>query len=245
MTEALTTTTATEATDAALNAFAETLPEPQANAFRTLWGHMQAENQELRETVASQGETIDEQTERIDTLETEIEIQSSNVGGCHSRVSDLTERVEDVEAHSGDDTPRVDTGETGVQNDETPLYRICVLPEHIAERELTANQERARFIAKDVRDYAEKCPAGLVIDSRAIKRVLTAKEGKRPHTQTVARVMNFLDEFGKDGVELKKRRGNKLIAFTPEFVNQLEAANHSRCDRGTGETPSEAVIPTG
>jgi hypothetical protein len=53
-----------------------------------------------------------------------------------------------------------------------PLERICGLPEHVADRELTANRERARFVAKDVRDYAESASAALVIDTRAIKRVL-------------------------------------------------------------------------
>lgn len=35
------------------------------------------------------------------------------------------------------------------------------LPDHIADQKLTANQERVRFIARDVREYAEKAPAGL------------------------------------------------------------------------------------
>ena len=52
------------------------------------------------------------------------------------------------------------------------LERICALPEQIADRELTTNQDRARFIARDVRDYAEKAPAGLVIDSQTITKVL-------------------------------------------------------------------------
>ena len=129
-------------------------------------------------------------------------------------------------------------------NEHTPLERIAALPEHIAKRELTANQERARFIARDVHDYGEKVPAGLVIDSRAIKRVITAAEGKRPHTQTVARVMNFLDELGKDGVQLKKRRGRKFVVVDPEVADRLTnmAAHHDRCDRGTGDASPETVI---
>jgi hypothetical protein len=67
-------------------------------------------------------------------------------------------------------TSGVDTDKDPSQNSETPLERICTLPEHVADRELTTNQERVRFIARDIQDYAEKAPAGLVIDSRAIKR---------------------------------------------------------------------------
>jgi hypothetical protein len=129
------------------------------------------------------------------------------------------------------------------QNTETPLERICAIPEHVADRELTANQERARFIARDVRDYAESAPAGLVIDSRAIKRVLTAVEGKRPHTQTVARVMDFLDDLGKEGVQQKKRRGKKLVVVDPEAADRYaDAAHHDRCDRGSGPTTGSDVI---
>jgi hypothetical protein len=81
-------------------------------------------------------------------------------------------------------TPGVDIDKESSQNAETPLERICVLPEHVADRELTANQERARFIAKNVRDYAEEAPAGLVIDSRAIKRVIPPQKGSvRTHKQ--------------------------------------------------------------
>ncbi|WP_336365173.1 hypothetical protein [Halalkalicoccus salilacus] len=52
----------------------------------------------------------------------------------------------------------VEADNTRAQNAETPLERICALPEHVADRELTTNQERARFIARDVCDYAEKAP---------------------------------------------------------------------------------------
>ncbi|WP_336346113.1 hypothetical protein [Halalkalicoccus ordinarius] len=123
----------------------------------------------------------------------------------------------------------VEDEETGTQTSQTPLERICALPEHVADRELTTNQERARFIARDVCDYAEKAPAGLVIDSRAIKRVITASEGKRPHTQTVARVMNFLEELGKADVQQTKRRGKNLIVVDPEAATRY-ATHHDRCD---------------
>lgn len=114
------------------------------------------------------------------------------------------------------------------------------MPEHIADRELTANQERARFIARDIHDYAEKAPAGFVIDSRVIKRVLTASEGKRPHTQTVDRVMDFLDEFGKQDVQQKKRRGKKLIVIDLEVADRL--VHHDRCDQGSDFASASSVI---
>ena len=149
-----------------------------------------------------------------------------------------------AQADSEDTTPGVEGEETGLRPSQTPLERICSLPEQVADHELTTNQERARFIARDVRDYAEKAPAGLVIDSKAIKRVLTASEGKRPHTQTVARVMNFLEDMGKEDVQLKKRRGKKLVVVDPEAATRY-AAHHDRCDGENSPTHPEGVISSG
>ena len=208
-------------------------------------------------------ETVDQQTERIEHLEAQpenelIEVKSEgdtsglmdiwiadiplgsilqktteDVDRAHNRLDE----VETVTSNNG--TPGVDANKTESQDVKTPLERVCALPEHIADRELTANQERARFIARDIQNYAEKAPAGHIIDSRAIKRVLTAAEGKRPHTQTVARVMDFLDELGKKEVQQKKRRGKKLIIVDPAAAD-CYGAHHDRCDRGDETSPNPA-----
>jgi hypothetical protein len=192
--------------------------------------------------------------DRMDNLESELENQSQNVGGAFAKIGKVEDRVDDLEAHnqqteahSEGSHPGNEAGDQASTNDETPLYRVCALPEQIAARELSANQERARFIARDVRDYAEKAPAGLVIDSRAIKRVITAKEGTKPHTQTVTRVMDFLDRLGKDAVEQVKRRGKKLVVVDPDQADRLSDAsgggtNHARCDQESGPTHPERVI---
>jgi hypothetical protein len=52
--------------------------------------------------------------------------------------------------------------------------------------------------------------------------------------------MDFLDDLGKDAVELIKRRGRKLVVFDPDVADRL--ANHSRCDRGGGSTTGGDVI---
>ena len=135
-------------------------------------------------------------------------------------------------------TSGVDTDKDPSQNSETPLERICTLPEHVADRELTTNQERARFIARDVRDYAEKAPAGLVLDSQTIAKVITAAEGTKPHTQTVARVMDFLANLGKDEVEQTKRRGKKLVVVDEEAADRY----HDRCDRANEQAPAGGVM---
>lgn len=48
-----------------------------------------------------------------------------------------------------------------------------------------------------MRGYAQEAPAGLVVDSRAIKQSVDRCRRKQPHTQTVIRVINFLDDLGK------------------------------------------------
>ena len=202
-------------------------------------------------------ETVTRQADRINDLETELAKHKDHTGrefadvraritNTETEIETVGDTVVDVDSNAGNSNNN--GSETGIRNTDAPLETICSLPEHLAARELSANQERARFIAKDVRDYAEKCPAGLVIDSRAIKRVITAKEGAKPHTQTVARVMDFLEELGKDGIEQTKCHGRKLLAVDPDMADQLasaDAGDHTRCDRGSGPPRPEGVISSG
>lgn len=117
------------------------------------------------------------------------------------------------------------------------MERIIQYSKDTAQEHLTANEQRARFIAKDVRDYATTVPAGLVIDSSTIRKVVTAKEGTRPHTQTVARVMESLADFGKDSVQTVKRR----VMFDEDAAERY----HTCCDGGQGIEPPTAVMTPG
>jgi hypothetical protein len=118
---------------------------------------------------------VTHKNERIEELEAELAEYKQFVGAefaaVRGRITDVEDQAQtrSQAAESTDTTPE---DESPSQSAATPLERICALPEHVADRELTTNQERARFIARDIRDYAEKAPAGLVIDSRAIKRVV-------------------------------------------------------------------------
>ena len=143
--------------------------------------------EQLITTVENLQETVEQQAERINQLETELAEHKDHTG---REFADVRARIteaenQQMEAGSEDATPGVKGEETGSQTSQTPLERICSLPEHVADRELTANQERARFIAKDVRDYAEKAPAGLVVDSRTIKKVVCRCRRKAaPHADS-------------------------------------------------------------
>ncbi|WP_211330678.1 hypothetical protein [Halalkalicoccus subterraneus] len=190
---------------------------------------------------------VERKDERIEELEAELteykRFAGSEFADVRGRITDVEEQAEELETtlqETPTATTTVDAEENGSQTTttETPLERICTLPEHVADRELTTNQERARFIARDVRDYAEKAPAGLVLDSQTIKKVLTASEGSNPHTQTVARVMDFLAKLGKDEVEQTKRRGKKLVVVDEEAADRY----HDRCDRDIEQAPVGGVM---
>lgn len=205
---------------------------------------------DLIQSVEDLREIVERQAERIDELEMELaehkDYTGREVADIRGRISDVEDDVETLENQQikADSTNKAlgdEANKGGTKADQTPLERICTLPEHITDRELTINQKRARFIAKDIHDYAEKAPAGFVIDSRAVKRVITAKERTRPHTQTVVRVMDFLDDLGKDDIKLKKHRGKKLIVVNPEAATRY-TANHRSGDMSSGPTHPEGVI---
>lgn len=199
---------------------------------------MQAKYDDPWEGLADLQNQLDEKDEYINELEAEIQNQSQNIQGAFAKLSAIDDEIEDMEGEEPDSQDQNPRGET----EQTPLEEVVSLPEELAEDELTANQERARFLAKDVTDYAQKVPAGLVIDSSIIRKVIKAKEGERPHTQTVARVMEFINDLGKEGTNLVKRRGNKMVSFSKELVRKLERANHTRCDRGRNPAPPKDVI---
>ena len=68
--------------------------------------------------------------------------------------------------------------------------------------------------------------------------MLTAAEGTKPHTQTVARVMNFLEKLGKNDVEQTKRREKKLIVVDPETADRYL----DRCDRPNEQPCTERDV---
>ncbi|ADJ17052.1 hypothetical protein HacjB3_18548 (plasmid) [Halalkalicoccus jeotgali B3] len=190
---------------------------------------------------------LNRKDDRIEELEAELteykRFAGSEFADVRGRITDVEDQIQELETtlqETPTETTTVAAEETGSQTTttETPLERICTLPEHVANRELTTNQKRARFIAQDVQDYAEKAPAGLVLDSQTIAKVITAAEGSKPHTQTVARVMNFLEKLGKDDVEQTKRRGKKLVVIDEEAADRY----HDRCDRDIEQPPAEDVM---
>lgn len=177
------------------------------------------ENHDLRtELTEVRAELTDLRSEVRDYRE-ENELDKAHIRKSVKNVESDVETIADTD--SPDATPGGDGEETDRQNDETPLEQITRLPETTALKQLRANEERARFVATNIDQYASKAPAGYVLTSSDLSTVLAARDGHSPHTQTIARVMNFLDRFGKDHVEVVKRRGLKRVVFAEELVERL------------------------
>jgi hypothetical protein len=180
----------------------------------------------IADTVSALVEIVNEQAEYIDDLEDRLSDEREQRGRddaeLRSRISDLEDRLDDVEdGEISAETPTPDGEESGSKSSETPLERVCSLPEPAVDRELSANQRRARFVAKDVEQYASKVPAGFAITSGEISTVLRAGTDCEGRTQTVSRVMDFLRELGKDDVKVVKRRGTKRVVLSEELVGRL------------------------
>ena len=157
------------------------------------------------------------------------ELEQAKEGSDEHR-KHLQRRLHTLEAESGE----TDNSSADADDDEpsTPLGRILQLPKHVVQQKLSANQQRALLIAKDIREYAKQVPAGFAVDSRTIRTVLQAKEEQALHTQTIARVMEFLDRLGKEHVRVVKRRRTKRVIFTETAVERLsEIARTSSKER--------------
>ncbi|MDS0300224.1 hypothetical protein NDI76_15865 [Halogeometricum sp. S1BR25-6] len=180
---------------------------------------LEEENEELRETVESQREELTEYREKLDT-------QTNERDAAADHRKHLQQRLHALESENKDTDTTDQTTET-----RSPLQQLVGLPAKFTKK-LTANQERARFIAQDIQEYATKVPAGFAVDSARIRRILNAKEGRTPHTQTVTRVMEFLDRLGKDEVRVIKRRGTKRVIFTEGAVSALAGIEPADSARG-------------
>ncbi len=192
------------------------------------------------EIVEEQQKQIEELQDRLDEEQTQRGKDDAELRG---RITDAEERLDAVEdGGSTSETPTPNDEKDGSTTPKTPLERVCSLPEEAATSQLSANQRRARFVAKDVEQYASKVPAGYAITSGEISTVLRAGTDCKGRTETVSRVMDFLEELGKDAVKIVERRGTRRVILDEQLVEQLreinavEETNHTGCDGQVGLT---------
>jgi uncharacterized small protein (DUF1192 family) len=178
-------------------------------------------------------ERLEDENERLrEELAEERERSARERADVRSDVHELTEAVESddddgVQDGSGDANPTTPDGASSpTQAPQTPLGDCVTLPETVAEQELTANIKRARDVAADVVDYGRSIPVGYAITSSELRTVLTAmNEGDgKAYTETVRRVMEYLDELGGDDVAVKETRGGQqTVIFDDDFVKRTVA----------------------
>jgi chromosome segregation ATPase len=154
----------------------------------------------------------------------------------NGRVSDLEENGErDISDTSKSDNNG--SNNEGKHTESTALEQVVGLPDDVAMNSLSANQKRARSIAKRVDEYGKSVSAGVAITSSRMRDILSGLEDKRVHRQTVQRVMDFLKRFGDGHIDTKETRGGKTVTVFSETVVE------SITSVVTGES-REGVIPT-
>ena len=208
---------------------------------------LEAENADLKQTVTTIQTRLDESTAQIETLESQLadleaELQQERETRAKEAAEDR-QRIHEVETHVeeaiDDDTTAASTAPDAasatdattprVEPPKVPLEEVIRVPEHLVEEHLTANQRRARFVAKDIGEYTQSVPAGRAIRSSQLRQVLTAGEDATIYTETVSRVIQFLDDLGGDAVTVKEsRRGERVVVFTEAFVERVHAYQHAQ-----------------
>jgi hypothetical protein len=216
---------------------------PTMSKFRTLkerLAELEAENDRLRERVADLEQHTEQNENATDYAHDRLDDSADRLDAATDQRKNLFSRVHDLETTFDTAVEPDASGDTDTDDTASPLEQLTNLPEHVATEHLSANQQRARFVAKDLRDYADKTPKGLVLDSAAIARVLTVRDGDSPHTETVSRVMDFLDRLGKHETETKLHKGRRIAVFDPDAVHRYGTGQSgpSQCDvigpRATG-----------
>ncbi|MDZ7770666.1 MAG: hypothetical protein U5K38_17155 [Woeseiaceae bacterium] len=72
-------------------------------------------------------------------------------------------------------------------------------------------------------------PAGRAIRSSQLRQVLAAGEDGQIYTETVSRVIQFLEDLGDNAVAVKEsRRGERVIVFTEAFVERVQTYQHAQ-----------------
>jgi chromosome segregation ATPase len=151
----------------------------------------------------------------------EIERLSRDLASERGRVTELESEVETLrsESDASDENDESDDG-------RSPLAQLIDVPLERAKKQLTANQVRARTVAQRAIELGKKTQAGIVLKSEDIASYLEERS-INPHTETIRRVMDYLDDLGKNDVEDTIHKGDRLLVFDPERVQEY----------GTGEPP--------
>jgi|APHM01.1.fsa_nt_gi hypothetical protein len=180
-----------------------------------------------REDAVEDLEVVEELTDRVTELENTVESVDS-----------------DEESRSADVEPEGQTADPAIPEAETALEETIQLPEVVVDDALSANEQRARSVAKDIGDYAEYNHkyGRYSLTASSLRKILTAQsDSGGAHHQTVKRVRKFLLRLGGEEVTaVEDRGGTKRLVFAESLVDRIEASqNHGGVRHetvGTGVT---------
>jgi chromosome segregation ATPase len=227
--------TSDESIEQAIDSLVEAIdaPESAVSPFIELVEGMAHQLDETAQEAVQARERAREAEARVEELEAELkeerETRAKESAQDRKRITEVEERLDSVEEGGSPDTNPTPQGqETTIQEPETPLEDIIRVPEHSVQEHLRANHQRARFIAKDIHEYSRSVPAGRAIKSSELRRVLSASEEGGIHTQTVSRVIERLDDLGKESVKVREtQEGERVVVFTDDFVKRVVAYHNS------------------
>jgi regulator of replication initiation timing len=214
---------------------------PTTNELATVLKTLVTDNRQLREELDSVRNENERLHGELESLREELESVRHRAGRdraeLSSRVTELEESAEessseaqtdDPEADSPDANPGEQMAEPTVPDAETALEDTLRLPEPVAEDSLSANQARARSVARDIGDYAEYNHqyGNYSLTAKRLRIVLKAQSDDETaaHHETVKRVRNFLDRLGESEVSITEDRGGtKRLVFAESLVDRIEA----------------------
>ena len=184
----------------------------------------------------------DQIEDNADEIEEVDESHGANVEGCHARISSVEDDVAEIDAKITDQPQGKEVGDNRSTAPETSLEHVVGLDEEIIEENLTVNQQRARHVATDPKHYGERTGQGWMLTSGDVSKVLRSGTDCEGRTQTVSRVMDFLDRLGDDEVEVVTRRGTRRVYFSEEIAERLTRINDDSDNTVVTTEPVEGVI---
>jgi hypothetical protein len=135
-------------------------------------------------------------------------------------INDLKDRLSGDGDLAAEADEAADSASHGV-TPSTPLENVVALPDHSAADHLSANQERARWVASKAVELSEKAQAGRTIKAGRIRRALSAAD-KDARGQTVRRIFRFLDELGESTTTVRKKSAERTVTFHGDAADRLD-----------------------
>jgi hypothetical protein len=181
--------------------------------------NLTAENKQQNEQIERLLEENAEDRQRIAELEDYRADNERDKATIRQQVT----KVEEREPASSDDANSDGRDTKG----RSPLAQLIDVPAERATEFLSVNQRRGRKVAQCALEIGTETPSGLVVRSDEVANYLRRWD-ESSHTETVSRVMDFIDQLGCDDVHSKMHKGRRILVFELDRVKSY----------GMGEEPA-------